>query len=183
MKLLVLFAEFFKIGLFSVGGGLATLPFLYELAGKYDWFQREKVADFLAIAQSSPGAVGVNMGAQAGFMAAGPAGVPLAVLGLAAPSIIVIVIIARMLRSFRENRIVAAVFSGLRPAAAGILAAAGLGVWKLSLVDAGAAVWYRTLRPGETVIFAAAFVLLGKFRVHPVICIAAAGAAGLALGL
>jgi chromate transporter len=183
VKLLALFAEFFKIGLFSVGGGLATLPFLYELSQKYGWFPHEKVADFLAIAQSSPGAVGVNMGAQAGFMAAGPAGLPPAVLGLVTPSIIIIIVIARMLRSFRENRIVAAVFSGLRPAAAGLLAAAGMGVWKLSLIDTGAPVWYRTIRGGEAFIFAAVFVLIGKFRVHPVICIAAAGALGLAMGL
>jgi chromate transporter len=183
VKFLVLFAEFFKIGLFSVGGGLATLPFLYELAEKYGWFGREKVADFLAIAQSSPGAVGINMGAQAGFTAAGPAGLPLAALALAAPSIIVIIIIARMLRSFRENKTVAAVFSGLRPAAAGLLTSAGLGVWKLSLVNAGAPVWYKTIRPAEALIFAAVFVFLRKFRLHPVICIAASGALGLALGL
>jgi chromate transporter len=183
VKPLVLFAEFFKVGLFSVGGGLATLPFLYELSQKYDWFPYEKVADFLAIAQSSPGAVGINMGAQAGFTAAGPAGVPPAVLGLVTPSIIVIIVIARMMRSFRENRIVAAVFSGLRPAAAGLLAAAGMGVWKLSLVDAGAPAWYGMIRVREAFIFAAVFVLIGKFRVHPVICIAAAGALGLALGL
>jgi chromate transporter len=183
VKPFILFAEFFKTGLFSVGGGLATLPFLYEFSEKYGWFPYEKVADFLAIAQSSPGAVGVNMGAQAGFMAAGPAGLPLAVLGLVTPSIIVIIIIARMLRSVKENRIVAAVFSGLRPAAAGLLAAAGLGVWKLSLIDTGAPVWYETIRIGEALIFAAVFVLLRKCRLHPVIYIAAAGAAGLALGL
>jgi chromate transporter len=165
------------------GGGLATLPFLYELAEKYGWFGREKVADFLAVAQSSPGAVGINMGVQAGFTAAGPAGVPLAALALVAPSIVIIIIVARMFRSFRENRIVAAVFSGLRPAAAGLLAAAGLGVWKLSLVNTGAPVWYRMFRPGETFIFAAVFILLRKFRIHPVIGIAAAGALGLALGL
>ncbi|MDR1899072.1 MAG: chromate transporter [Treponema sp.] len=183
MKFLVLFAEFFKIGLFSVGGGLATLPFLYELAEKYDWFGREKVADFLAVAQSAPGAVGVNMGAQAGFMAAAAGGALLAVLGLITPSIIVIIIVARMFRSFKENKTVAAVFSGLRPAAVGLLTAAGLGVWKLALVDAGAPVWYKMIRPREALIFAAVFVLLRKFRIHPVIYIAAAGALGLALKL
>ncbi|MDR2101384.1 MAG: chromate transporter, partial [Treponema sp.] len=94
MTLLVLFAEFFKIGLFAVGGGLATLPFLYQLADKYDWLSRDMILDFQAVAQSLPGAIGANMAAYTGFRNAGISGGFIAALGLVSPSIIIIIIIA-----------------------------------------------------------------------------------------
>jgi chromate transporter len=180
---LVIFATFFKIGIFSIGGGLATLPFLFELAETYAWLTPEKIGDFLAIAQSSPGAIGVNMAAQTGYLWAGPAGGAAAALGLVTPSIIVIIIVARMLAAFKESKIVAAVFTGLRPAAAGLLAAAGFGVWQLSLYAAGAAVWYELIKWRELFIFALFFILIWKFKKHPILYIAAAGALGIVLGL
>ena len=187
MSLLIIYAEFFRIGLFAVGGGLATLPFLFQLAGRSEWLNREMVGNFLAIAQSSPGAIGVNVAAQTGFQYAGVAGGLLAALGLISPAVIIITIIARMLRSFKENRIVISVFSGLRPAAAGLLAAAGLGAWKLALWNADAPRWFEALRWKECLIFAALFLLIWRFKGrpagHPVICIAAGAAAGIALGL
>jgi chromate transporter len=183
MKLLIIFLEFCKIGLFSVGGGLATLPFLFQMADKYEWLTREKVGDFLAIAQSSPGAIGVNMAAQTGFAYAGPPGAFLAALGLIAPAIITITIVARVLTAFKENRIVAAVFSGLRPAAAGLLAAAGFAAWKLALWNNAASAWYGFIRWKECIIFAVLFAGIYKFKGHPVIYIAIGAAAGIALGL
>jgi chromate transporter len=183
VNLLLLYAEFFKIGVFSVGGGLATLPFLYQMADKYEWLTRENVADFLAIAQSSPGAIGVNMAAQTGFRCAGLPGAILAALGLISPAIVIIVIIARMLLAFKENKIVALVFSGLRPAAAGLLAAACFGALKISLYNGAAAKWYEIIRLREFVIFAVLFLLVLRFKGHPIIYIALGAAAGIALGL
>ncbi|MDR0877950.1 MAG: chromate transporter [Treponema sp.] len=187
MNLLLLYAEFFKIGIFSVGGGLATLPFLYELADKYEWLTRERVADFLAIAQSSPGAIGVNMAAQTGFQGGGIPGSFLAALGLISPAIIVIAIIARVLTAFKANKIIARVFSGLRPAAAGLLAAAGFGAWKLSLYSGGASVWYELIRWREGIIFVVLSVcvltLKGLRLSHPVLYIAIGAAAGVLLKL
>jgi chromate transporter len=178
MNLFVLYAEFFKIGLFSIGGGLATLPFLFDLAARYDWLGPEKVGDFLAIAQSSPGAMGVNMAAQSGFAAAGVPGAVIAPLGLVSVPIVVIILVARMLTRFKEKRAVEMVFSGLRPAAAGLIAAAGFGVWKLSLYNGNARVWYEALRPREALLFAVVFALIWKFKKHPIVYIAAAGIAG-----
>ena len=71
MILIILFLEFFKVGLFSVGGGLATIPFLYELAAKYNWFDEKMLMDMIAVSQSTPGAIGVNMATFAGFRASG----------------------------------------------------------------------------------------------------------------
>jgi chromate transporter len=199
MNLLLIYAEFFKIGIFAVGGGLATLPFLFQMADdrytfirQSGWLNREMVANFLAIAQCSPGAIGVNVAAQTGFQYGGGAGSFLAALGLISPAIGIIAIVARALQSFKENKIAAAVFAGLRPAAAGILCAAGFGAWKLSLYNGAAAgmaaAWYEVIRWRECLIFAALFLLIvtGKKRPvigHPVICIALGAIAGIALQL
>jgi chromate transporter len=179
VNVFLLYAEFVKIGLFSVGGGLATLPFLFELAEKYDWLTPEKLGDFLAIAQSSPGAIGVNVAALAGFAAAGIPGAFAAALGLITVPIVVIILVARMLAAFKENQSVQAVFSGLRPAAAGLIAAAGFGVWKLVLYNGAAPLWYESLRWKETLLFVVLFALIWKFKKHPVVYIAAAGLMGL----
>jgi chromate transporter len=179
MSLFALYGEFLKIGLFSIGGGLATLPFLFELADRYDWLSRERLGDFLAIAQSSPGAMGMNMAAQSGFAASGVPGSFLASLGLVTVPIVVIIIVARALALFKESKTVAAVFSGLRPAAAGLIGAAGFGVWKLSLYNEAAPVWYERIRVKEGLLFIVLFVLILKFKKHPAVYIAAAGIAGL----
>lgn len=180
MILLLLFGEFFKIGLFSVGGGLATLPFLYRLADRYDWLSYETIADMIAISESTPGAIGVNMATYTGFQAAGIPGALTATLGLVAPSIAVILIVARILTAFKESPVVAAVFGGLRPAATGLIAAAGFGVIRLSLYDGGGA---GLIRWREGVLFLILFLLIYRFKKHPVLYIAAAGVVGLALGL
>jgi chromate transporter len=183
VKILFICVEFCKIGLFSVGGGLATLPFLFELTEKYEWLRPEQIGDFLAVAQSSPGAIGINIAAQTGFLWGSIPGAYLTALAMAAPSIAVIIVIARMLKEFRENRIVAAVFSGLRPAAGGLLAAAGFSVWKISLYNASAGIWHESLRLKESLIFAAFFVCIYKLKGHPLIYIALAAALGVVLKL
>jgi chromate transporter len=183
VTLLLLFAEFFKVGLFSVGGGLATLPFLYQLADNYGWFTHETIANMVAVAESTPGAIGVNMATYAGFQYAGVPGSVTATLGLIMPSIIVIIIVTRILSAFKESSLAVSVFSGLRPAAAGLVAAAGFGVMKLSLYNGEAPVWYGLLRWREGAVFAALFFFIHVFRKHPVVYIAAAGLAGVVLGL
>jgi chromate transporter len=183
MNLLLLYFEFFKIGLFAVGGGLATLPFLFSMADNYDWLDREMVGNFLAIAQSAPGAIGVNMAAQTGFQACGIVGGCIAPLGLISPAIIVIVIIARVLTAVKNNKIAAAVFDGLRPAGAGLLTTAGFGALQLALVNSDAAVWYEFLRIKETIILAVLLLLIYKLKGHPVIYIAIGAIAGIALKL
>jgi chromate transporter len=181
--LLILFVEFFKIGLFSVGGGLATLPFLYRLADRYDWISPESIVDMIAISESTPGAIGVNMATYTGFQCAGIPGGLIATLGLITPCIIVIILVARILLSYKENALIQAVFSGLRPAAVGLIAAAGFSVIRLSLYNEGAAVWYELLRWREGLLFAALFLCIRVLKKHPVVYIAAAGIVGIALGL
>jgi len=184
MSLLYLFVTFFRTGLFAVGGGLATLPFIFEIADNSDgWLTREMVGNMLAVAQSSPGAIGANLSAYVGLRYAGISGAYAAALGLIAPSIIIIIIIAKMLKAFKENPIVKSLFAGFRPAAAGLLSAACFGAIALSLWNAAAPVWYELLRWKEALIFVVLFFLIYKFKKHPVIYIFAAGVAGVVLKL
>ena len=104
MIYLQLFWEFFKPGLFAVGGGLATLPFLYDMAGRTGWFTASQLADMLAVSESTPGPIGVNMATYVGFTSAGPLGAVVATVGLVTPSVIIILIVAAVLNAFRENR-------------------------------------------------------------------------------
>ena len=135
MTLLRLMFEFFKTGLFAVGGGLATLPFLYEISDKTGWFSHADIADMIAISESMPGAIGINMSTYAGFKTAGVPGGILATLSLAAPSLIIILIIAKFLNKFRDNPNVEGAFYGLRPASIAMITAAGLNVAKVALVN------------------------------------------------
>ena len=135
MILLQLFFEFFKTGLFAVGGGMATLPFLYAMSEKTGWFTKEMLADMIAVGESTPGPIGVNMATYVGFVTAGIPGAVIATLGLITPSIIVILLIARALKAFRENPYVEAAFYGLRPCSVGLIAAAGFLVVKLALFN------------------------------------------------
>jgi chromate transporter len=183
VNLLVLFGQFFKIGLFSVGGGYATLPFLYELADKYEQLSREDVGNMLAVAQSLPGAIGVNLSAYTGFRFAGIPGALIAALGLISPSLIIIIIIARLLLAFKESRIVTALFAGFRPAGAGLLSAAAFAAIAVSLYNPDWRLWYQALRPRELVLFALLFFLVVKFKKHPVFYIAIAALAGVLLAL
>jgi chromate transporter len=183
MILLLLFAEFFKIGLFAVGGGLATLPFLYQLADKYDWLTYESIANMVAVSESTPGAIGVNMATYTGFQCAGGLGGIIATLGLVSPSIIVILIIARILKSFKESPFVQSVFGGFRPAATGLIAAAVFGVIKFTIYNEEAARWYEFIRFRELILMAILFVLIHTFKKHPIIYITAAGIIGMGLGL
>ena len=128
MIYLQLFYEFFKTGLFAVGGGLATLPFLYDMADRTGWFTRTQLADMLAVSESTPGPIGVNMATYVGFTVAGIPGAVIATIGEVTPSIIVILIVAAMLAKFRDSQYVANAFYGLRPASTGLIGAACAGV-------------------------------------------------------
>ena len=191
MIYLRLFWEFFKVGLFSVGGGLATLPFLYSLGAKTGWFSTADVANMLAVSESTPGPIGVNMATYAGFDCAGVLGGVVATLGLVTPSVIVIVLIAMALQAFRTNKYVDAAFYTLHPASTGLIAAAGWSVFALVLVNLDA---YRAsyqladlLQWKNLILFAVIWVLTNLVKplkkLHPVVFLAHAAVVGIVLRL
>lgn len=121
-----LFWEFFQTGLFAVGGGMATLPFLYSISDRTGWFTHEQLADMIAVSESTPGPIGVNMATYSGYITAGLPGAVISTTGLITPSIIVISLVAAFLNAFHENRYVMGAFYGLRPASSAMITAAGL---------------------------------------------------------
>lgn len=197
MIVLQLFWEFFKTGLFAVGGGLATLPFLYRMAASTGWFTAHDIADLIAVSESTPGPLGVNMATYVGFKSVGLFGGFVSTLGLVCPSIIVIIIISTILNKFKESPIVQKVFYGLRPASTALITAAGLGVAKIALLhmdifeETGN---YMDLFNWECIIIAVVIYIImktlpkhkiagKKFNPHPIVYIAVAAVVGVVLKL
>ena len=166
MLYLRLFFEFFKTGLFAVGGGLATIPFLTAMTQKYDWFTAQQLADMIAVAESTPGPIGVNTATFAGFRAAGIPGAVISTFGLILPSFLIILLIARALQKYKSNPIVQNAFSGLRPASTGLIAAAGWSVLKTALsgVDIMGAVSIPAL-----LLFAVIMLLSNIKKIKPIL--------------
>lgn len=135
MILLKLYWEFFKTGLFTIGGGLATLPFLYEMSAKTGWFTVRDIANMVAVSESTPGPMGVNMATFTGFTIAGLPGGIIAPLGLITPSIIIIIIVANILERFKTNKYVQYAMYGLRAASTGLIFVAGLSVAQLAFLN------------------------------------------------
>lgn len=132
--LFVLCYEFFKTGLFSIGGGLATIPFLFEMSKHHpNWFTSSDLADIIAISESTPGPVGVNIATFAGFKVYGMIGAILATLSLVLPALVIITIISKVLNKYSDNKYVKRAFSGLTPAAAGLIAAVSYSIFKIAI--------------------------------------------------
>ncbi len=193
MILLRLFWEFFKTGLFTVGGGMATLPFLYRMGAKTGWFTDAMLADMVAVSESTPGPIGMNMATYVGYTTAGIPGSIVASLGLVFPSLIIITVIARMLEKFRSNPTVDAVFYGLRPCSVGLIAAAGLMVARITFLDpellkgiftSGTAASLGGLLKWKEIVLAAILLVLTRAKtkvkdLHPVVFIAASAVVGI----
>lgn len=198
MVYLRLFYEFFKTGLFAVGGGMATIPFLYNMADTTGWFTRIDVDNMIAVGESTPGPIGVNMATYVGYITGGtvgglPAsilGAVVATLGLITPSVIVILIIASFLKSFRDNRYVDSAFYGLRPASTGLIAAAGLSVVVSNLFFSDALAQGLSLAVVNWkgwVLAIVLWVLTNKVKqtkkLHPILFILASAVVGILWGM
>lgn len=180
MIYLMLFVEFFKIGLFAVGGGLATLPFLTDLATTHpEWYDMAMLSDMVAVSNSTPGPLGINMATYVGFHVAGVLGGILATVSLVLPSVIVILLVARILDKFRHSQLVQGAFQGLRPAVTGLIALAGFELIKISLIHMD--VYEQTGKIGDLlnwtgVAFFVVMVPLVRKTKWPIICYILIGA-------
>lgn len=168
----LLFYEFFKIGLFAIGGGLVTVPFLFDLAANYPWFDTKMLADMIAISESTPGPLGVNMATFAGFKAAGIGGSLAATIGLVMPSVIIVVIIAKLLNKFACNRNVQNILYGIRPAVLALIVFAGWQIARIAVTD------YLSL--GLFVVF---WLLIHFWKQSPIFYMIAAAGVGIILKL
>ena len=181
MTFLLLFYEFFKIGLFSVGGGLATIPFLYDLASRHpEWYTAKDVADMIAISESTPGPIGVNMATYAGYQTEGILGGIVATLGLIAPAIIVIFIVAKILDAFKDSKYVKGAFYGLRPASIGLILAALFGVVKIALINLDAKTIGGFFNVKAIILAICLFIMQKVFKkLHPIALIGIAAVVGI----
>lgn len=179
MIYLSLYYEFFKIGLFSFGGGLATIPFLYQLTVKFpNWISSLDVANMIAISQSTPGPMGVNMATYTGFNVSGFCGGLVATIGLVSPSIVIIIVIAKFLKHFNEKWYVKKSMYGLR---ATVLALICYAVSKIFIISMFMGYQIRLV---EFILFFIILLLSSKFKcIHPIIWIIIGAFLGIALKL
>ena len=196
-----LYWEFFKTGLFAVGGGMATLPFLQNIGETTGWYTYGDLMNMLAVSESTPGPIGINMATYVGFTVGGIPGAVIATLGEVTPSIIVILIVAAILRSFRDNVYVDRAFYGLRPASTGLIGAACAAVVLEVLTNVetagGEGSLVKTFRLGEGglaallnwqgLLLAALLLALTNWvkptkKLHPIVFIALSAAVGVIFG-
>lgn len=186
MIYLLIFAEFFKIGLFSIGGGLATLPFLYHLADTYSWITSEELLNMIAVAESTPGPIGINTATFVGYQTGGFLGGIVATMGIVTPSIIIIVVIAYYFMKFSEQPTVRAGFNGIRPAVVGLIAAAGYEVVKISLLNTEHFIdtldFFSLLNYKALILFSSMLFISFRFKKHPIIYIIIGGLIGAVWG-
>jgi len=186
MIYLELFWEFAKVGLFTIGGGMAALPFLRALSVKTGWYTIGQLVDMVAISESTPGPIGINMATFAGYLTAGVPGAVIATLGMILPTILLVLVVARFLQAFRDNKYVLGAMYGLRPASAGLIASAGVSVALLSLVNTAALkahTWGKVVDLRALILAAVLLVLTNRVRqtknLHPVLFIAASAVVGI----
>ncbi|MBE6732035.1 MAG: chromate transporter [Ruminococcaceae bacterium] len=194
MTFLLLFLEFFKTGLFAIGGGMATLPFLNEMANKYPWFTVDDVSDMIAVSESTPGPIGVNMATYAGYttgygefgILGGILGALVATVGLVLPSLLIILIVARILEKFQDSKLVKDAFYTLRPAVTALIAVAGISIIKVSLVNIELFTSTNNITDLFNVIAIIMFAVIlfmqlfvKKIKLHPIVYIVVAAVIGI----
>lgn len=189
----LLFYEFFKTGLFSVGGGLATIPFLRDIASTYTWFTTDMLSDMIAVSESTPGPIGINMATYAGYTAGySVGGVPMGIIGgivatlaLIAPSIIIILLISRAYMKFKTNPLVMNAFYAIRPAVTGMIAAVAVTLIEAALLTDDFVLDFTALKGLVSIKAVILFVIMFAAmnikqlkKLHPIVFIVAAGVIG-----
>jgi len=183
MIYLRLFFEFFKIGLFAVGGGMATLPFLQRLGESTGWFGQQLITDMVAISESTPGPIGVNMATYVGYNVGGVPGGVAATLGLAMPSIIISIIFSKFIGKLKGNKYLDYAFYGMRPAVTGLIAAAAISVLQVAVLNTR--LFNQTgnildlADPKKIIFFVIVFWAIKKFKKHPITYIGISAVVGL----
>ena len=190
---LKLFWEFFKAGLFAIGGGMATVPFLQEISRKTGWYTAGDLADMIAVSESTPGPIGVNMATYVGYTTvsrlfgpvAGILGGILSTVGLVMPTVIIILIVARFLEKFRENRYVNAAMYGLRAASVALISSAGISIVLIAVFQVNTIEeWRSATIDYRCFVLAAVILILTRWvpkvkDLHPICFIIASAVIGI----
>jgi chromate transporter len=188
MTYLLLFWEFFKTGLFSIGGGLATIPFLMKMSDSYNWFTTEELSNMIAVSESTPGPIGINMATYVGYtvcsreygICGGVLGALTSTIALVLPSLVIIMIIAGFLQKFRENTLVKNTFFCLRPAVIGMLLVSLLSMFLPLAFSAAGTTFFEIVNIKSILLFAALLFGILKFKkLHPIVFIAVGAVVGI----
>lgn len=176
--------EFFKTGLFAIGGGMATFPFLQKMSENYGWFSQEELLNMIAVSESTPGAIGINVASFAGYKAYGILGAVLASISLITPAIIIILIISRTLERFKKSLMVKNMFETIRPATAGLILGAMLNVMIISLFNVKlyeeTGNFMDLFQLLQVLIFVGFLFILRKYKkIHPLVIIAVGAVLGI----
>ncbi len=183
MIYLELFLTFFKIGLFTFGGGYAMLPFIQKEVALHGWLTDAEVINFVAVSESTPGPFAINISTYVGIETGGILGAICATLGATLPSFIVILLVAKFYEKFKNSKIVSGCMTGLKPAAIGLIGTAVLTIGKTvffpTAVSLASIMTFGFIT--SLVIFAVMFVLAMK-KTHPIIIIVISAILGIATG-
>ena len=186
MIYLELFLTFFKIGLFTFGGGYAMLPLIMQEVESHGWMASEELINFIAVAESTPGPFAINCATYVGSEMGGVLGSFCATLGVVTPSFIVILIVAKIYEKFKQSKLVKGAMCGLRPAAVGLIASAVLTTALEVFFPLGFTNILTTVTSLEfisgIVIFALSLFLILKKKLHPIYVILISAALGIAVG-
>lgn len=178
MIYLTLFLSFFKIGIFSFGGGLAMLPLIFQTVKQFGYMSPEEFSNLVALSQVTPGPVAVNAATYIGYDFAGLTGAICATLGVALPSFLLIITVMKFLDKFNENKGIEAAFTGIRPATVGLIAAAAVFVGESSLIDKSVDL-LAGIQLIPSLVFIATIILAAKFKMSPVKIIMAMAVVGI----
>jgi chromate transporter len=183
MELLFLFWIFFKVGLFTVGGGLAAIPLIQAEVISREWLTQLQFADMIAVSESTPGPIGVNIATYVGYSQFGAIGSVVATIGIVMPSVIIIILIAKLVKRFRDHHIVEGIFTGLRPAVTGLILGAAASISLIALFNkdlydsTGKVIDFINL-PAVIMFFVFLF-MTNKWKHHPIYYIVIAGIIGI----
>ena len=187
MIYLQLFFEFFKTGLFAIGGGLATIPFLAKMGENFGWFSPSELTNMFAISESTPGPIGINMATYVGFKVGGVLGSLVATIGEVAPAIIIILIVAKVLNQFKESEYVKAAFKGLRPVVFGLILSAFVSIFTSSVIFLDKYKASGNINDMFDIrvigIFVVVFLLNRKWKIHPIFYVLLSALAGIIFAL
>lgn len=183
MTYILLIYEFLKVGLFSIGGGLATLPFLFEIADKYPWFTADELTNMIAVSESTPGPIGVNMATFVGFKVCGVFGGIVTTLALIAPSVVIVLIVAQVLAKFKDSLLVKDIFYGLRAAVAGLIGVSVVNILRQNLFVGAATDILSMFDYKKIIIFVLMVFAVFKYKKHPLVYIGSGALLGILFGL
>lgn len=186
MLYIKLFYEFFKIGLFTIGGGLVTIPLLKDLAERTNWYDVSFITEMLAVSESTPGPIGLNMATYVGYEVAGVLGGIISTVAEIIPSIIIVSLVSVFFINFRENKNIQYALQSIRATVTALIAVVGVEMFRISVIGGQSVAiddMMRSINFVKLLLFMAVLYLSRKYNKHPIFYICISGLIGVIFSL